>query len=107
MPKKFPYSYIACPCSGIDHNRHSQTSTGKEITDNSQDNRDVGEEDNTFDPRSPRSIFSLYPLENLLYCEDCHEIKCQRCVLDEIVCWFCPGCLFEVGGSSIRSEGNR
>ncbi|KAF3233078.1 hypothetical protein TWF192_002538 [Orbilia oligospora] len=43
------------------------------------------DDDNNFDPRDPRSAFSLFPIENLLYCEDCHQIRCPRCVQDEIV----------------------
>ncbi|RPB24145.1 hypothetical protein L211DRAFT_857418 [Terfezia boudieri ATCC MYA-4762] len=60
-----------------------------------------------FDPRNPRSAFSLFPLENLLYCEDCHQIRCPRCVLEEIVSYYCPSCLFEVPSSTVKTEGNR
>ncbi|KAK6515436.1 hypothetical protein TWF506_007771 [Arthrobotrys conoides] len=65
------------------------------------------DDDNNFDPRDPRSAFSLFPIENLLYCEDCHQIRCPRCVQDEIVCWYCPSCLFEVPSSTVKSDGNR
>ncbi|KAK6531322.1 hypothetical protein TWF281_008133 [Arthrobotrys megalospora] len=65
------------------------------------------DEENNFDPRDPRSAFSLFPIENLLYCEDCHQIRCPRCVQDEIVCWYCPSCLFEVPSSTVKSDGNR
>ncbi|KAF3928978.1 hypothetical protein ABW19_dt0201839 [Dactylella cylindrospora] len=65
------------------------------------------EEENNFDPRDPRAAFSLFPIENLLYCEDCHQIRCPRCVQDEIVCWYCPSCLFEVPSSTVKSDGNR
>ncbi|KAK6356359.1 hypothetical protein TWF718_000720 [Orbilia javanica] len=72
----------------------------EELTDEDDDN-------NNFDPRDPRSAFSLFPIENLLYCEDCHQIRCPRCVQDEIVCWYCPSCLFEVPSSTVKSDGNR
>lgn len=65
------------------------------------------EYDRTFDPRSPRANYSLYPLEYLLYCEDCHQIRCPRCVAEEIVTYYCPSCLFEVPTSNLKSEGNR
>lgn len=42
-----------------------------------------------------------------MYCEDCHQIRCPRCVAEEIVTYYCPSCLFEVPSSNIRSEGNR
>ncbi|KAK8114382.1 hypothetical protein PG999_006451 [Apiospora kogelbergensis] len=65
------------------------------------------DEDHAFDPRSPRSNYSLYPLEYLLYCVDCHQIRCPRCVSEELVTIYCPSCLFEVGSSSVKTEGNR
>ncbi|CAI4218050.1 unnamed protein product [Parascedosporium putredinis] len=49
----------------------------------------------------------LYPLEHLMYCGDCQQIRCQRCVNEEIVTYYCPSCLFEVPSSNIKSEGNR
>jgi dynactin-4 len=39
----------------------------------------------------------LYPLSRLYFCEDCHQIRCPSCVQDEIVSYYCPNCLFEVG----------
>ncbi|KAJ9136931.1 Dynactin subunit 4 [Pleurostoma richardsiae] len=83
-----PYVYFQCPCS-----------------DPAQ--ADVEDDDRTFDPRAPGSNYSLYPLEYLLYCEDCHQLRCPRCVAEEIVTYYCPNCLFEVPGSNIKSEGNR
>ncbi|CAZ84248.1 unnamed protein product [Tuber melanosporum] len=72
-----------------------------------EEDPDESEEEETFDPRAPRSNFSLFPLENLLYCEDCKQIRCPRCVHDEIVCFFCPNCLFEVPSSTVKTDGNR
>ena len=96
-----PYTYFQCPCTDTSVPARelggTDTAGGEEIY----------EDDRTFDPRAPRANYSLYPLEHLLYCEDCHQIRCPRCVLDEIVCWYCPNCLFEVPSSSVKSEGNR
>ena len=93
----FPYVYISCPCTDV-----STPSNGKT---ESQD--DEGEQERTFDPRSPRANFSLYPLEHLLYCEECQQIRCPRCIIEEIVCWYCPSCLFEMPLSVVKSEGPR
>ncbi|EPS41882.1 hypothetical protein H072_4160 [Dactylellina haptotyla CBS 200.50] len=71
------------------------------------DEEDDEDEENNFDPHDQRAAFSLFPIENLLYCEDCHQIRCPRCVTDEIVCWYCPSCLFEVPSSTVKSDGNR
>lgn len=27
--------------------------------------------------------------------------------MDEVVTWFCPNCLFEVPGGTVRGDGNR
>lgn len=87
MAQPFPYTYYACNC--FDSN------TGAD-----------GEE-RTFDPRSPRANYALYPLEHLLYCEDCLQIRCPRCIIEETLNWYCPSCLFEVPSSVVKSDGNR
>ncbi|PQE13036.1 dynactin p62 family protein [Rutstroemia sp. NJR-2017a BBW] len=94
-----PYTYFQCPCTDTAAPLYSSHTPPESPT--------VQEEERIFDPRAPRANYSLYPLEHLLYCEDCHQIRCSRCVLDEIVTWYCPNCLFEVPSSTVKSEGNR
>ncbi|KAI1052523.1 hypothetical protein LB507_007684 [Fusarium sp. FIESC RH6] len=96
MAPVIPYTYIQCPCSD---NSPPDQQTPQTPTSASAEH--------TFDPRDPRSNYSLYPLEYLLYCEDCQQIRCPRCVNEEIVTYYCPNCLFEVPSSNLRSEGNR
>ena len=93
----FPYTYISCPCNDV--------STAISTSAKTQD--DEEEQERTFDPKSRRANFSLYPLEHLLYCEDCQQIRCPRCTAEEIVCWYCPSCLFEMPLSVLKSEGPR
>ncbi|KAL1857507.1 hypothetical protein VTK73DRAFT_8080 [Phialemonium thermophilum] len=95
-----PYTFIQCPCSDAS----AQQDPGGGASDTETDPYD---DDRTFDPRAPRSNYSLFPLEYLLYCEDCNQIRCPRCVSEEIVTYFCPSCLFEVPASNLKSEGNR
>ncbi|KIH89310.1 dynactin 4 [Sporothrix brasiliensis 5110] len=115
-----PYTYIQCPCSD---SAHLPSAARESSSRPSSSDREAGgagsggaaadqdgetdEDDHTFDPRSPRANYSLYPLEYLLYCEDCHQIRCPRCVAEEIVTYYCPNCLFEVPTSNLKSEGNR
>lgn len=99
MARSTPYTYIQCPCSDPSAVDRSDASSPAGQTPD--------EDERTFDPRAPRSNFSLYPLEYLLYCEDCQQIRCPRCVTEEIVTYYCPNCLFEVPSSNLRSEGNR
>jgi dynactin-4 len=98
MALSTPYTYIQCPCS-------DQSTLGNDDQSRGQDA--IDDDERTFDPRAPRSNYSLYPLEYLLYCEDCQQIRCPRCVNEEIVTYYCPNCLFEVPSSNLRSEGNR
>ncbi|KAL4896986.1 dynactin p62 family-domain-containing protein [Aspergillus ambiguus] len=114
MSRPFPYAYISCPCADTPvpdpaRKRRSRESPHKSNPEQPLPSEppEIDEEEKTFDPRSPRSNFSLYPPEQLLYCEDCHQIKCPRCITEEIVCWYCPSCLFETPSSMVRSEGNR
>lgn len=114
-PSFTPYTYIQCPCSdsaslpsAAAHDSSSRpSSSDRASSGGGQQDGEADEDDHTFDPRSPRANYSLYPLEYLLYCEDCHQIRCPRCVAEEIVTYFCPNCLFEVPTSNIKSEGNR
>lgn len=104
MATMTPYTYIQCPCSDpANLSRHSHGHSDP----NSPSVADSDDYERAFDPRAPRANYSLYPLDYLLYCEDCHQIRCPRCIAEEIVTYYCPNCLFEVPGSNIRSDGNR
>jgi hypothetical protein len=100
MAQPFPYTYYSCNCS----DSNSANAAAKRASAQLQPDDD---EEPTFDPRNPRSNYSLYPLEHLLYCQDCQEVRCPRCVTDEVLNWFCPSCLFEVPSSVVKSDGNR
>ncbi|KAI1645348.1 dynactin p62 [Daldinia loculata] len=103
MASFVPYTYIQCPCNDTAIHTRSADGTSSPSSRDSPDDDD----ERTFDPRSPRSNYSLYPLEYLLYCDVCHQIRCPRCVAEELVTIYCPNCLFEVGSSSLKTEGNR
>lgn len=105
MASAAPYTYIQCPCSSSSSATDSTSDTSGTAAESGEDG--YGDDDRTFDPRAPRSNYSLYPLEHLMYCGDCQQIRCQRCVNEEIVTYYCPSCLFEVPSSNIKSEGNR
>ena len=103
MSLTFPYTYISCPCS----DRSRQAIASSHNARDADIEEEVDEEEVTFNPHDPRSAYSLFPPEHLLYCEDCHDIKCPRCVTEEIISYYCPSCLFETPSSMVRSEGNR
>ncbi|ETI28662.1 hypothetical protein G647_01113 [Cladophialophora carrionii CBS 160.54] len=102
MALSFPYTFISCPCSDASRRALKSGRISREV-----DFEEIQDGEDTFDPRNPRSAFSLFPPEHLLYCEECHEIKCPRCVTEEINATYCPDCLFESPRAMVRGEGNR
>lgn len=103
MANLFPYTFISCPCSDVSRRALTSKRLSREVDLDQQ----IQQDEETFDSRQPRSSFSLFPPENLLYCEECHDIKCPRCVTEEINAVYCPDCLFESPKVMVRGEGNR
>ncbi|KAJ1798890.1 hypothetical protein LPJ59_002204 [Coemansia sp. RSA 2399] len=63
------------------------------------------------DPGSTTHMDRLLPLrasllECLYYCDDCSELRCTRCVIEEPAGYHCPNCLFDVPTASVRGEKN-
>ncbi|KOS12728.1 dynactin p62 [Malassezia pachydermatis] len=54
------------------------------------------------DVRAPSSA-----LCDLYFCEECHELRCNDCVAWETSSCYCPHCLFEVPGTSVRTQHAR
>ncbi|GAA5959858.1 hypothetical protein JCM3765_000622 [Sporobolomyces pararoseus] len=55
----------------------------------------------------PLALFQHHSLSNLLFCEECDAIRCDSCASNEVACYYCPNCLFEVPSASVRGEKNR
>ncbi|GAA5915649.1 uncharacterized protein JCM6883_000705 [Sporobolomyces salmoneus] len=55
----------------------------------------------------PLALFQHHSLSNLLFCEECDAIRCDTCASNEVACYYCPNCLFEVPSASVRGEKNR
>ncbi|ERF72044.1 hypothetical protein EPUS_04962 [Endocarpon pusillum Z07020] len=112
MGLTFPYTYISCPCSdGSKEIEESRLRPAplfhkKPLAEEPEEVEEEKEEA-PFDPHHPRASFSLFPPEHLLYCEECRDLKCPRCSIEEQVSYFCTSCLFETPASAVRSEGNR
>ncbi|CBQ71651.1 related to dynactin subunit p62 [Sporisorium reilianum SRZ2] len=56
---------------------------------------------------SPASRYAFHPLDTLYFCDECDQIRCNRCVTLDIASYYCPNCLFEVPGASVKAEKNR
>ncbi|KAK5173855.1 uncharacterized protein LTR77_002536 [Saxophila tyrrhenica] len=102
MTTAFPSSLYACPCSDL-----SSAPTPSSKRASIQPNTLELSGDQAFNPHSPRANYALYPLSDLLYCEECDEIRCPRCWTEEILYWYCPNCLFDVPSSTVKGDGNR
>ncbi|PWZ00821.1 hypothetical protein BCV70DRAFT_200087 [Testicularia cyperi] len=56
---------------------------------------------------SPAARYAFHQLESLYFCDECDQIRCNRCVTFDISSYYCPNCLFEVPGASVKAEKNR
>ncbi|KAF9169522.1 hypothetical protein BGX21_008689 [Mortierella sp. AD011] len=71
------------------------------------------------DPKTQKTMAEIYAsgnsseshgsqsLSRLYFCDSCDEIRCSRCTQDEIVCYYCPNCLFDVPTASVKSEKHK
>src|ERR1700761_9320191 len=96
-------TYYACPCSDLTAAPAPPSSKRASIQPSNFQIKD----DDAFNSHSARANYALYPLEHLLYCDECDAIRCPRCWTEETLYWYCPSCLFEVPSSAVRSDGNR
>ncbi|KAK4508547.1 hypothetical protein PRZ48_002286 [Zasmidium cellare] len=99
MTTAFPYVRYACPCTET----AAPPLLGKR---SSQDVETEQDEGLTFNPHDQRANFSLYPLDQLLFCDECNHTRCPKCWTDEMIYWYCPHCQFDVPSSSVKSDGN-
>ncbi|KAJ3081953.1 hypothetical protein HK102_002015 [Quaeritorhiza haematococci] len=115
-----PYVYYQCPCflpsstkseNGSDTpasippaSDTNTTSTPSTSTDSAK--KTVEEHLAQLDIKRG-NFLTMFPIYRLYFCEDCRQIRCPRCVQEEIVCYFCPNCLFEVPTASVKAERNR
>ncbi|TPX71689.1 hypothetical protein SpCBS45565_g00754 [Spizellomyces sp. 'palustris'] len=90
-----PYVYYQCHC-------HQQA----RIPSNTQ-TTPTGHVDETTEPPRTADILSLFPISRTYYCDHCHQLRCPLCISEEIACYYCPNCLFEVPTASVKAEKNR
>ncbi|KND02559.1 uncharacterized protein SPPG_03017 [Spizellomyces punctatus DAOM BR117] len=90
-----PYVYYQCHC-------HQQA----RIPSNTQ-TTPTGHDDETTEPPRTADILSLFPISRTYYCDHCHQLRCPLCISEEIACYYCPNCLFEVPTASVKAEKNR
>lgn len=103
MPEPLLTSHIVCPCTDIyeDPSTPAPTQDAAALAGNDEP------EAQAFDPKLPRANYALYPQEHLLFCPDCHELRCSRCYYEEVLTYYCPRCLVERLAHEVKSESNR
>ncbi|CAG8497472.1 6797_t:CDS:10 [Diversispora eburnea] len=109
--RQLAYVHYHCLCPDV-YNKSTSSSTTTNTTIVANADEPITEKTKIpkipqFDVNSPRVNFSTFPISKLYFCDDCHQIRCPRCVQEEIVCYYCPNCLFEVPTASVKSERNR
>ncbi|KAK9237380.1 dynactin p62 family-domain-containing protein [Lipomyces kononenkoae] len=88
--RRYPFLRIHCPCA-------------EPVTDD-QDDSDpeslskptppTPETTTTLElPPSLESPFALHTLNSLYFCDVCMVLRCERCVVEEVVQTYCPACL--------------
>lgn len=101
----FPYTRYACQCNDYLNDPSAAIFAGSRPSSRHAD--DDQEDGQTFNPHAPRASYSLYPLDQLLFCDECNATRCQKCWGEEMMYWYCPSCMFEVASSSVKGDGNR
>jgi len=94
--------HYACPCIDV-----SKPPTLDVLQEDAQNDQVLEEAAVPFNPHDSRANFALYPVEHLLFCTECHELRCPRCSYEEALSAFCPSCLQERNSMSVNSESNR
>ncbi|KAN0061508.1 hypothetical protein ACQY0O_006355 [Thecaphora frezii] len=56
---------------------------------------------------SSAASYAFHPLESLYFCDECDQIRCNRCVSVDIAAYFCPNCLFEVPSTGIKQARSK
>ncbi|KAJ2635995.1 hypothetical protein GGF40_003275 [Coemansia sp. RSA 1286] len=99
--------YCPCTASAKDHSHKTAAAKSKESPSNkTTETNEQQQQQPPLQPDSKLLALRVSTIENLYYCDDCSEIRCNRCVIEEPAGYHCPNCLFDVPTASVRSEKN-
>ncbi|TPX51609.1 hypothetical protein SeLEV6574_g00171 [Synchytrium endobioticum] len=90
-----PGIYVQCHCRVI-QNQSPISTESSTIQEHTQPESIL--------PPPYADTFTLHPLASLYWCDSCKQIKCCKCTLEEVVCYYCPNCLFEVPSASVKAD---
>ncbi|KAJ1028819.1 hypothetical protein NDA16_001984 [Ustilago loliicola] len=103
MAMASPHVLYYCPCNQTaSHGASSSSSSSSQRYKSTLASPPPG-----LPASSPASRYAFHPLDSLYFCDECDQIRCNRCVTVDISSYYCPNCLFEVPGASVKAEKNR
>ncbi|KAK9464766.1 dynactin p62 family-domain-containing protein [Lipomyces arxii] len=88
----YPNIRIHCPCA-------------EPVTDGGSENEDEGAGSKLELPPSLASPYALHALNSLYFCDNCMVLRCERCIVEEVVQTYCPSCL-QVYSADTTASGN-
>ncbi|TPX34186.1 hypothetical protein SmJEL517_g03075 [Synchytrium microbalum] len=100
-----PGIYVQCHCE-LDPTSQQQSIPSSKHQQEEQIHQASNTEDQIPNPPINADSYKLQTLPNLYWCDSCHQIKCWKCTLDQVACYFCPNCLFEVPSASVKADRN-
>lgn len=92
----YPSLRIHCPCA------EPVSDDEGDIEDEVPDEQHSGSRQLTLPPTLTND-FALHALNALYFCDVCKALRCERCVVDEVVQTYCPSCL-HIYSDSRKSE---
>lgn len=99
--------HYACPCTDITRSPTFEAFATTEDTAQEQEVQQAEQDDSPFNPHTTRANFALHPLEHLLFCTECNDLRCPRCYYEEALSYYCPSCLQDRTSTSVKTESNR
>ncbi|KAK9462755.1 dynactin p62 family-domain-containing protein, partial [Lipomyces oligophaga] len=95
MASQYPIIRIHCPCAESiseedDSKSADQDSPSKSNVESLQSSPFSS---GLLLPPTISSPFALHTLNSLYFCDACMALRCERCVVEEVVQIFCPACL--------------
>ncbi|KAJ2358956.1 hypothetical protein IWW50_000350 [Coemansia erecta] len=98
--------FYYCPCTGCMRTTDAPAEVNKQQPHLVESLKEESKAPLDANTQQQLAILRTWPIEKLYYCDDCSEVRCPRCVVEEPAGYHCPNCLFDVPTASVRSEKN-
>ncbi|KAJ2835647.1 hypothetical protein J3B01_003380 [Coemansia erecta] len=95
-----------CPCSGCMRTTDAPVKASKQKREFAELAEEECRAPLDISTQKQLAVLRTWPIEKLYYCDDCSEVRCPHCVIEEPAGYHCPNCTFDVPTASVRSEKN-